>query len=325
MKKMKIWLPVMLICTLFISACTKPAEENVDPVVQPGIEALGNYSENLIDLTKLTGEAVFTDVEVEKVTAMRGMGVDDVNQEFYVAQSNGTLPSDMMITKVALKDGVWKETERMHAYESGYGYICFETGSDGKPYLWMESNGSNLDLGTTLSYVQWQDDTLIQREYGQTFEFSELDGSLSAQVDLENDWLVVRVSNSKTGAYYAFYDRSALLAGEKAECLYTVSCEAGQKATGGKDDSKGRYGTITFRGFAVGGGYIYQLHGNAQGRIYVAAFDLEGTLIYCHEVKELSELTYREPDALSLVNGKLYLLLTSGEDEDRLASVMTFK
>lgn len=324
MKKIRILLPVFLAFSLFFAACSKPEDKVQEKENKQGIESLGTYSKKLIDLPKMKGTAIFTDVPLERSVSMRGLSVDADKQAFYITQSNGTLPSDTMITKVESKDGAWQKTERMHAYESGYGYLSMENGKDGQRYMWIESNGTLMDVGTTISYVKWENDIMLQREYGQTFRFDELEGSLSAQVDEENDWLVIRVFDADKGAYYAFYDRSSLLSGEEPKCLYKVTCEAGQKIARGKDDSKGRYGNITYRGFAVGGGYIYQLHGNAQGRIYVAAFDLEGTLVYCHEVKELPDLTYREPNALCYTNGQMYLLITSGENEDRLASVMTF-
>ena len=320
---MKILLPVLLMISIVISACTQ-SETNVSGT-ENSVKTLGNYEEKLINLPKMKAKAVFTDVALERPSSMRGLGVDAKNNAFYITQSYGSLPSDVMIGKVESVDGVWSATEWMHAYESGYGYLSLETGDDGKPYMWIESNGSLQDMGTTLSYVAWENETMIQREYGQTFSFDELEGYISAQVDVENDWLVIRVSSTDNEPYYAFYDRSSILAGEEAECLYKVSCAAGQKPTDGKDDSKGRYGSITYRGFAVGGGYIYQVHGNSQGKIYIAAFDLEGNLAYCRLIKEYSDMTYREPNALSYVNGKLYMLITSGENGDRLANVLTFE
>lgn len=324
MKKMKILLPVLLMFSLLLSACSSQQDNEVVEV-EKGVEALGNYSEELIDLADLKGTAVFTDVALERPSSMRGLGVDAKNGAFYITQSYGSLPSDVMIGKVEAVDGVWQATEWMHTYESGYGYLSIEAGDDGNVNMWIESNGTLEDMGTTISYVGWENEALIQREYGQTFSFDKLDGYISAQVDVENDWLVIRVSSTDGDPYYAFYDRSSILAGEEAECLYKVSCAAGQKPTDGKDDSKGRYGTITYRGFAVGGGYIYQLHGNSQGKIYVSAFDLEGNLAYCHLIKEYSDMSYREPNALSYVDGKLYMLITSGDSGDRLANVLTFE
>ena len=172
----------------------------------------------------------------------------------------------------------------------------------------------------------WENEGYIQREYGQTLQLDETQGSyVNPQVDSDNDWLVVRITHEEKAPYYAFYDKSSILEGEEPKCLYTVSCEAGQKALSGVDDSKGRYGTVSVRGFTVGGGYIYQIHGNAQGRIYITAFDLKGQLVYCHMIKEYSDMAYREPEALAYVDGKLYLLLTSQLHGDYLANVLTFQ
>lgn len=324
MRNRKKWLSLVLLSVLLLVGCSQP-EENVSEE-NNNASALGEYSEELIDLTDMTAEAVFTDVAMERNNVARGFGVDADNQVFYISQNYDGLPSDLMLNKVECVDGVWTRTEWMHAYESGYGSLDIEKDDDGKTYLWMESNGSLKDIGTSVSCVAWEDEGFIQREYGQTFSFAECEDSyLNPQVDSENDWLVLRITHDEKEPYYAFYDRSSLLEGEEPVCLYTVSCEAGQTALSGVDDSKGRYGTVTLRGFTVGGGYIYQVHGNAQGRIYIAAFDMEGNLVYCHMVKEYADMAFREPEALAYVDGKLYLLLSSQLYGDYLANVITFK
>lgn len=317
-------LSIFLLATLLLVACSPNKgvneEANVGTDMVPAIK-----KEAMIDLSKMTAKAVFMDVALERNNAMRGFGVDSKNQEFYISQTYYNLPSDLMINKVELQDEAWVATEWMHAYESGYGGLSVEKDANGNIGLWMESNGTLEDIGTTISYVNWENEGFIQREYGQTFRFDSSEGSyLSPQIDKENDWLVLRVTD-KNGSRYDFYDKSSLLDGEEPKCIYSVTCKAGQKATAGKDDSKGRYGTVTLRGFTVGGGYIYQLHGNAQGKIFVAVFDLEGNLAYCHMVKEYGDLAYRAPEALAYEDGKLYLLLTTGESGDRLASVLAFE
>lgn len=321
MKRNKKWLLILTVITLLLTACqTQTAEKN-------GVEqGLGSYREKLADLTKMTGKAVFTDVGLQRATVMRGFGVDEENKAFYISQPYRDEPSDLILTKVESIDNTWQGTEWMHVWESGYGGLCFEKGKDGNPYLWMESNGTLEDVGSTISYVEWQNEAFLQTEYGQTFSFDETKyGNPSPQIDEENDWLVLRMTGGDDGTFYAFYDRSSLLNGEDAECIYKVSCASGQKASSGVDDSRGRYGTITCRGFAVGGGYIYQVHGNANGKIYITAFDLKGNLVYCHLVSEYEDLSYREPEGLAYVDGKIYLLLATGSSSDYLASVIVFE
>ncbi|MCD8046261.1 MAG: Ig-like domain-containing protein [Clostridiales bacterium] len=281
--------------------------------------------EELIDLSGMTANAVFTDVDVERSTTMRGLAVDADSMTFYISQSAGTLPSDMMISKVESVDGVYDNTEFMHAYESGYGGIALEQGAGGEAYLWLESNGTLDDIGTTVSRTAWEDGVLIQREYGDTISFAELDGYVSPQIDLENDWLVVRAMGADGSYCYYFYDRSSVLAGEEAIYLHSVTCAADQTPIAGNDDSNGRYGMVTFRGFTVGGGYIYQVQGNSQGKIYVSVFNMEGELMYVHIVTEYEDMIFREPEAVSYADGKLYLLLTSGESGDYLANVLVFE
>ncbi len=320
MKKNKIVLPILLVVSSLFVACSpkEPGNTTAEPQV------LQSKTEKMVDLTKMTPTAVFQDVALERNTEMRGIGVTEDEQTFYISQAYGKLPSDLMITKVEKKEDSWEKTEWMHASESGYGSLSVENSGDGKTSLWLESNGTLDDMGTTISCVEWQNEGFLQREYGKTISFDDLDGYFTLQVDAENDWVVLRVISSEGEPRYEFYDRSSLLDEEEPECLYRVTCSGGQKALR-KDDSKGRYGTVTFRGFTVGDGYIYQVHGSAQGRIYIAAFDMEGQLVYCKEMKEYTELTYRQPEALSYVNGKLYMLLTTGEKDDRLATVLTFE
>lgn len=324
MRNRKKWLSLILLSATLLVGCSQTGGEV--PEKEKDVTALGEYNEKLVDLTTMRGEAIFTDVALERIYEMRGFGVDVDNQAFYISQTYGSLPSDLMLTKVENVDGVWSGTEWMHAYESGYGSMDVEKGSDGKTYLWLESNGTLEDIGTTISCVEWENEGFLQREYGQTFTFDECKGGYpSPQVDSDNGWLVLRITSEGKDPYYAFYDRNSLLEGKKPVCLYTVTCAAGQKALSGVDDSRGRYGAVTFRGFTVGGGYIYQVHGNSQGRIYIAAFDLKGNLVYCHMIKEYADMTFREPEALAYADGKIYLLLTSGAKGDRLANVITFE
>lgn len=279
----------------------------------------------MLDITDMQVNAVLSEMKLYHSTELIGLGVDTKENAFYFSQHygkkvDGVLKSDSVLTKVEQNEGEWKRTERMYLYNHGYGYFALER--DGQDtYLVTESNGTYQEEGQTISRVKWEDKSVFDKEFGQTWDFSEITGSVSAQIDEENQLAAIRVVDDRE-SYYLIYDYQGMKNGEEPFYLHKVTCAGYQEPKSGTDDSRGRYNS-TIRGFVFHDGYIYQLSGRAS--IHISVFDLKGNLQYCHRVTEYPELTYRCPSALAYADGKLYLAVTSGTETLYLANVWSFE
>lgn len=282
----------------------------------------------MIDVSKLTPKVLFSDMLLNAQTAIQGMAVDPVNNAIYFSQGYGhdnylPLTSDIMITKVMLKAGenggkVWMRDSWMRLSGSGKGYISLDAVGGGTK-LWVESNGSQMGYGTTVSLLDWQDYGFGQDEYGQTFQLEGAGTNYVPTSDSENDLIMVYDRSSKA---YLLYDRSDLLDGKQATYLARIDCASNQLPQSGADDSQGRY-NASIRGFALANGYIYQFSG--KNSIYVSVFDLEGNLQYCHRITEYPDMENRLPAAISCVDGKVYVTVASGSTSCYLANVWVFE
>lgn len=271
----------------------------------------------IIDISSKKATVMFSDMMLNAQTKIAGMGVDTTNNAIYFAQSYGAsayspVNSDVMVTKVTLEKDKWTRGGLMRFYESGEGHLDVE---DGK--IWMESGGSYLGLGKTISCVDWEDDGFVQGSYGQTYDIGELDGTKLA-VDSENNMVAVYDAINKQ---YLIYDKSALVEGETNTYLHAVVCAKEQEPVLGVDDSQNHYNT-SIRGYALADGYIYQISGG--NSIYVSVFDLSGQLQYCTLIEDFEDLELRMPAAIAVENGNVYLCVQSGDETCYFANVWKY-
>ena len=284
---------------------------------------------SMIDVSKQKATAVFSDMILYQPTEIIGLAYDSMENSFYFSQAYGNssykgVASDIMVTKVEhltdqdTEEATWAKTGWMRFYESGLGHITAE--NDGKgAKLWLASGGDYYGSGTTISRVDWKAGTYGQLEYGETYQLADWDDYLCVAVDVENNQVVMYDEVEK--AYY-IYDREALLNGGTAVYLHKFTCENNKKPVAGIDDSQGRY-NATLRGFAVADGYIYQVSG--QSSMYISVFDLNGDLQYCHRVMDYDDLEFRVPQAITCVDGKVYMAVATGSTACYFANVWMFE
>ena len=283
---------------------------------------------SMVDVSKLTPSVLFADMLLNAQTSIQGMAVDPVNNAVYFSQGYGhdnyiPLTSDIMITKVILKEGdngekTWSRDSWMRFSGSGKGHISLDNSGDGVK-LWMESNGTQMGYGTSVSLVDWEDYAYGQDEYGQTFHLNGPGNMYTPTSDAANDMIMVYDRTTKS---YLVYDRSDILDGKDTTYLTRIECAAHQQPEAGVDDSQGRY-NASIRGFALMNGYIYQFSGKSS--IYVSVFDLNGNLQYCHRITEFPDMENRMPAAISCVDGKVYVTVASGDSTCYLANVWVFE
>lgn len=271
----------------------------------------------VVDITGKKAEALFSDMMLNAQTKILGMGVDTTNNAIYFSQAYGQsayspVNSDLIVSKVELKDNAWTRGSFMRFYESGEGHLDVENGN-----IWMESGGSYLGLGKAISCVAWEDKGFVQESYGQTYDIGELEGTKLA-VDSENDMIAVYDANNKQ---YLIYDKSALKEDASNAYVHAVVCAKDQEAALGVDDSQNHYNT-SIRGFALADGYIYQISGG--NIIYVSVFDLNGTLQYCEKIEDFTDMEMRFPAAIAVENGNVYLGIQSGTDACYFANVWKY-
>ena len=279
---------------------------------------------SLIDITKLSAKEIFTDLELHSITEVIGMAVDTENQTVYFAQCPTTssfvpLNPDVLISKVEQKDESWELTNWMRFSGSGNGSICMD--NDGKtPRLWMECNGDYIGYGKAITLVDWEDDGYGLDSYGQVFKPQGISGGMTVTADVENNMVLVY---DRTEKCYRIYDRAAMLAGEEApQYVHSFACKANQTPVAGEDDSQGRY-NASVRGYALYDGYLYQFSGSSS--IYLSVFDLEGNLQYCHRLENKPDTDYYMPASISVADGKIYVVITSGNSEYNLANLLVFE
>ena len=291
-----------------------------DQVAYCGV--LVDLTDDCVDLAQQEMKEVALDITLERYTVPRDMDVDMENNAMYFVQTYGTTPSDLLFTKVELVDGTWTRTEWMHLYESGYGLLSLDKDEKGNVYLWSNSNGNLSDEGETVSRVAWEDEGFYQQEYGLTMDFGVKPEEIA--VDEEND-LVVLQTTGDMYKMYTYYDRESLLAGEEPIPLYTVTLKTNQSAAAGVDQSNGTYGMYKNQDFTVSGRYIYQLVGQAEKHVFIAVYDIDGTLQYCRLISEYTDLDFREPESLTYDDGKIYVVFASGTSGNRWSNVFVFE
>jgi hypothetical protein len=282
----------------------------------------------IVDVTKLQANILFSDIMLNSQREIEGMTIDPLENAFYFSQVYGAsaynpLASDIIVSKVVLGKGedgneAWVRGDYMRFYESGSGMITADV-LNGKTALWLESNGSFQNAGSTISVVEWDDHGHDQENIGTTYELAGLKGFVNPVVDVENDLILAYDTGTKS---YKLYVRTDLMEGEAAACLREIKCESHQTPAMGLDDSQGRY-NASIRGYALGDGYIYQISGNTS--IYITVFDLEGQLQYCYRLADYPDMETRMPAAIAYKDGKLYVTIASGNSTCYLANVWVYE
>lgn len=271
----------------------------------------------IVDISSKKATTLFSDMMLNAQTKILGMGVDETSNAMYFSQVYGAsayipVNSDLIVTKVALEKDTWTRGSFMRFGESGEGHLDVENGK-----IWIESGGSYLGLGETISCVDWEDKGFVQGSFGQTYNVGELEGTKLA-VDSENNMVAVYDSSNKQ---YLIYDKSALVEGAENAYLHAVVCAKDQEPALGVDDSQNHYNT-SIRGFALADGYIYQISGG--NSIYVSVFDLSGKLQYCKKIEDNPDLQLRMPAAIAVENGNVYLCVQSGDETCYFANVWKY-
>lgn len=282
----------------------------------------------LLDVTKVQPKVLFSDIMLNSQREIEGMTIDPLENAFYFSQVYGAsaynpLASDIIVSKVVLGKGedgneAWVRGDYMRFYESGSGMITADV-LNGKTALWLESNGSYQNHGSTISIAPWVDGGFDQENIGTTYELPGLEGFVNPVVDVENDLILAYDTKVKA---FKIYGKSDLMDGEALTYLRQIKCEAHQTPALGLDDSQGRY-NASIRGYALGDGYIYQLSGNSS--IYITVFDLEGQLQYCYRVMDYPDMETRMPAGIAYKDGKLYVTIASGNSTCYLANVWVYE
>lgn len=283
------------------------------------VDAVGS----MIDITNMSAQEIFTDIELHSGTEIMGMAVDAENQVVYFSQGYGSasyvpLNSELLINKVEKKDDAWELTSWMRFSGSGKGPICVD--NDGKtPRLWMECSGDYIGYGKAISLVDWSDNSYCQDTYGQVFHPQGVTGSMTVTADTENNMVLVYDRAEKC---YRIYNRAEMLAGEEApEYVHSFACASNQTPATGVDDSQGRY-NASIRGYALYDSYLYQFSGSSS--VYLSVFDLEGNLQYCHRLENLPDVDYYMPASISIADGKIYVVFATGSSDYNFANLVVF-
>lgn len=274
----------------------------------------------LIDVSKLTANVLFSNMMLNAQTEIKGMTIDPVKGVAYFSQGYGAsaykpLASDIIVTKMTLDaEGNWNRGSWMRFYGSGSGSLALDSEK-----LWLESNGTFMGFGTTASLVEWKDEGVGHDSFGQTVQQGGFGERISLTADPENNLIMVYDQNEKS---YYLYDRTDLLENPSVEPLKKIKCEGHQTPAMGLDDSQGRY-TASIRGYALADGYIYQLSGSTS--IYISVFDLDGKLQYCYRLPDHPELEGRSPGAIAVENGKVYVTIQSGNSTCYYANLWVYE
>lgn len=261
----------------------------------------------LVDISSKKATNLFTQMALYETVEIEGMAVDAANNAIYLSQNYGItahtpLNADLIVTKVDLIDNTWTKGSYMRFYLSGEGHFDVDNGT-----VWMESRGTYVGLGKTISSVQWEDEGFVQEAFGKTYNIGELNGTRLA-VDSENHMVAVYDAENKQ---YLIYDSSALSEETSNPYLHAVVCEKNQEPALGVDDSDGTY-NASIAGFALADGYIYQF-GGSRTQMFVSVFDLSGQLRYCKKLDIQTENEDGTPVGIAVKNGEVYVCLQSGD------------
>lgn len=273
----------------------------------------------LVDIASKTAATVFNKMELyETGTSVEGMAVDAVNNKIYFSQGYGIsdytpLKADLIITEAELDENTWTRGSYMRFYQSGEGHFDVDDGT-----IWMESNGTYVGVGTTISNVAWEDERFVQETYGKTYNVGELAGTKLA-VDSENNMIAVYDSENKQ---YLIYDSSALMEEGENPYLHAVVCANDQEPVLGVDDSENNYNS-SIAGFALADGYIYQLSGSSS-KMYVSVFDLSGQLQYCTKLEIETDIEDCTPVGIAVENKEIYIGMQSSDESCDYANVWKY-
>lgn len=264
----------------------------------------------IIDIAKLEQRTLFSDLYLSSKTEVVSMAISPDLDTVYLSQGYGVdafrpADADVLVNKLTCKEDVWTVDSWMRFFESGTGYLGLTT-ENGEDRLWMESGGSVYGTGIAVSRFAWENEGCYRTTYGDTTIALQDVAMPGVTVETETGLLLVR--NQSTGDY-AIYNSADLLSGKPAVALRHITCASKQTPAMGEDPSQGRY-NASLRAFALYDGYIYQLSGNKS--IYLSVFNLDGELQYCHRLEEQPDMTLRKPAAMTILDGKIYIVIQSG-------------
>ena len=264
----------------------------------------------MIDISKLEQRDIFTDLYLHSKTEVVSMAISPDGATVYLSQGYGIsafrpADADVLVNKITCKDGIWELGSWMRFFESGTGYIGLTT-ENGEDRLWMESGGSIYGTGIAVSRFAWEDEACYRTVYGDTITLADVN---MPGVTAETESGLLLVKDQSTGDY-AIYNSADLLSGKSPVALRYITCASKQTPAMGEDPSQGRY-NAALKAFVLHDGYIYQLSGNKS--VYLTVFDLEGKLQYCHRLEEQPDMLLRKPAALSVTDGKIYVLMQGGD------------
>lgn len=261
-----------------------------------------------VDISSKKATTLFTQMALYETVEVEGMAVDAANNAIYLSQSYGVtsytpLNADIIVTKVDLADNAWSRGSYMRFYLSGEGHFDVDNGT-----VWMESSGTYVGVGKTISSVSWKDEGFVQGAFGKTYDIGELNGTKLA-VDSENHMVAVYDSANKQ---YLIYDSNALTEEASNPYLHAVVCANNQEPVLGVDDSDGNY-SASVAGFALADGCIYQF-GGSRTQMLVSVFDLSGQLQYCKKIAIEEDMEGCTPVGIAVENGEVYICLQSSDD-----------
>ena len=264
----------------------------------------------IIDIAKLEQRTLFSDLYLSSKTEVVSMAISPDLDTVYLSQGYGVdafrpADADVLVNKLTCKEDVWTVDSWMRFFESGTGYLGLTT-ENGEDRLWMESGGSVYGTGIAVSRFAWEKEGCYRTTYGDATIALQDVAMPGVTVETETGLLLVR--NQSTGDY-AIYNSADLLSGKPAVALRHITCASKQTPAMGEDPSQGRY-NASLRAFALHDGYIYQLSGNKS--IYLSVFNLDGELQYCHRLEEQPDMTLRKPAAMTILDGKIYIVIQSG-------------
>lgn len=264
----------------------------------------------IIDIAKLEQRTLFSDLYLNSRTEVVSMAISPDLDTVYLSQGYGVdafrpADADVLVNKLTCKEDVWTVDSWMRFFESGTGYLGLTT-ENGEDRLWMESGGSVYGTGIAISRFAWEKEGCYRTTYGDATIALQDVTMPGVTVETETGLLLVR--NQSTGDY-AIYNSADLLSGKPAVALRHITCASKQTPAMGEDPSQGRY-NASLRAFALHDGYIYQLSGNKS--IYLSVFNLDGELQYCHRLEEQPDMPLRKPAAMTILDGKIYIVIQSG-------------
>ncbi|MFJ4767829.1 teichoic acid biosynthesis protein C [Streptomyces uncialis] len=310
-----------------------------------GATAAGLPPSKLIRVEGNTGPAYFREETLREGTVIQSIGFDNINRRLYYAQliqggrqlpgesaplSGDTrdLHGDLAVTEWTLGadaadgSGTGRMTGYMYLRGFGHGVSFGVEPSGSSTYLWTEVDAvqnikDKTSRGKRLCRFKFASSaTPLDATNASLQKFTPVPGSVNntASVDPLNNRLIVRYSLG--GMHYRVHDLAKARAGDFSAPLVEIAEPA-------ISIDRNRYGKPSFQGYAVGGSYLYMLHGNSygkkqdhdddaatpdivisppgEGNTFLTSVDLNtGQIVRTFHSKAGHTLPFREPEGLAI-------------------------